>query len=110
MTDNRTPANDFLLTLSNTNVSYFLGVDAVDTYPQMLLSGDRNIANGPLPPNRVLSITTNTPIDAVRWGTDMHKNQGNVAMADGSVQAFSSARLREALANTGVATNRLAMP
>jgi len=40
----------------------------------------------------------------------MHKNQGNVALADGSVQAFSSSRLQEVLSNTGVATNRLAMP
>jgi hypothetical protein len=36
--------------------------------------------------------------------------QGNVGLADGSVQGFSSTALRRALENTGVETNRLAMP
>ena len=58
-------------------------------------------------PNRILLLTTN---DAVRWSQGMHKNQGNVAMADGSVQGFGNSHLRMALANTGMVTNRLAMP
>src|SRR6185436_8947705 len=28
------------------NVSYFVGVDAQDIYPQMLLTGDHNLGNG----------------------------------------------------------------
>jgi prepilin-type processing-associated H-X9-DG protein len=31
----------------------------------------------------------------------MHQRQGNVGLADGSVQAFSRSRLQEALRNTG---------
>ena len=30
----------------NTNVSYFVGVGAADTYPQSVLGGDRNLGNG----------------------------------------------------------------
>lgn len=106
-TDNRTAASDFLFSLSNTNISYFVGVDAEDTFPQMLLSGDRNITNGPLPPNRVLAITINTPIG---YTHELHKRRGNVCLADGSVQSADDAILRKMIANTGSATNRLAMP
>src|SRR5207247_1616471 len=103
----RIPASDFRSRLSNTNLSYFVGVDASDSTPQMFLAGDRNILGGSLLPGRILMLTTN---DVVRWDKRMHQGQGNVALADGSVQGFSSQRLREALANTGVVTNRLAMP
>ena len=89
------------------SVSYFVGLDANGTKPQTFLAGDRNLIGGTMLPNRILLLTTN---DVVRWGKDLHNSQGNVALADGSVQGFSSSRLREALANTGVETNRLAMP
>ena len=104
---NRTAMRNFSPSLSNKNISYFVGLDADDTLPQMFLAGDRNLIGGTMLPGRILLLTTN---DGACWGKDMHKSQGNVAMADGSVQAFSTSRLREALANSGVATNRLAMP
>jgi prepilin-type processing-associated H-X9-DG protein len=40
----------------------------------------------------------------------MHNLQGNVAMGDGSVQQFSSARLKDALKNTDDAKNLIAFP
>ena len=103
----RQPRRNFGPNLSNTNISYFVGLDANDTMPQMFLAGDRNIVDGTLLPNRILLLTTN---DAVSWGKDLHKQQGNVALADGSVQGFSSSRLQAALMNTGSLTNRLAIP
>jgi len=39
-----TPANTG--TFDNTNVSYFVGVGAIDTDPQSILGGDRNLGNG----------------------------------------------------------------
>jgi len=33
-------------TFDNTNVSYWVGAGALDTYPQSLLGGDRNLGNG----------------------------------------------------------------
>ena len=90
------------------SVSYFVGVDAVGTSPQIFLAGDDNWTVGGLPRKRgVLSIWTNTP---VAWTKKRHVNQGNIALADGSVQGFSSAKLREAIANSGNATNRIAFP
>jgi prepilin-type N-terminal cleavage/methylation domain-containing protein/prepilin-type processing-associated H-X9-DG protein len=96
------------------NVSYFIGVDAVDTFPQMLLDGDHNIGS---------STTANPPPNALQWGvanqsfsvslgtnfspnagpgfTDqIHSKQGNIGLADGSVQQFSRTRLQEALRNS----------
>ncbi len=40
----------------------------------------------------------------------MHNLQGNVGMGDGSVQQFSSSRLKEALKNTDDAVNLMAIP
>lgn len=102
---------------NNSNVTYFVGLDADETLPNMFLAGDdnwliggeaRNVAFKGVPVRSgILALWTNTP---VAWSEARHKKQGNVGLADGSVQGFSSAKLAEALRNTGVATNRLAFP
>jgi hypothetical protein len=103
----RSPAKDFS-TLNNTNISYFISLDADETSPSMLLAGDRNLTNEvPLPSNRIMELTSNS---IVGWTAEMHNRQGNIALSDGSVQSMSTSKVREALNNTGVATNRLAMP
>jgi hypothetical protein len=105
--DVRQPANDFGPTFGNTNISYFVGVDADESKPQMLLSGDRNIDGGTKLANGILEITTN---QLVSWSSRMHDGFGNVGIADGSVQQVTSSGLRSLLQQTGVATNRLAIP
>jgi prepilin-type processing-associated H-X9-DG protein len=103
----RVSATTFSPALSNINLSYFVSVDADDANPQMFLAGDRNITNRLGLRSGLVAWTTN---ELVGWTHQLHNRQGNIALADGSVQGFSSARLREALQNTGVATNRLLMP
>lgn len=93
--------------LGNANVSFFVGIDADDEHPGALLAGDRNILGGTLVATNLLDLT-NT--NGVGWGRDLHNGQGNVALADGSAQGFSSSALRTALMNSGLNTNRLAMP
>lgn len=48
-----TPASAFKLggagSFDNSNVSYFCGVGALDTYPQSVLGGDRNLGDGGYP-------------------------------------------------------------
>ena len=105
--DVRRPAKNVGAGFSNTNVSYFVGLDANDTMPAMLSFGDRNLTNGPLPPNRILELTTNRPAG---WTPELHNRQGNVALADCSVQGTTDAALRELVAKIGVATNHLALP
>lgn len=93
--------------LSNSYISYFVGIDACETNAMMLLSGDHNLTNGTPVRNGLLQLTTN---DSSGWTAGMHNKVGNIAKADGSVQAVSSSGLRTIVENTGVATNRLQMP
>ena len=104
--------------VGNSNVTYFVGLDTNPSSFQMLLTGDDNLLVGgqagyygglngsPVRPG-LLSLWTNTP---VAWADSRHGKQGNVGLADGSVQWFSSRKLAEALCNTGATTNRLAFP
>jgi prepilin-type N-terminal cleavage/methylation domain-containing protein len=108
-------------TFSDLNISYFIGVDAVDQNPQMFLAGDRNIVgNGPgLPalPNPIpnqgygggsanyqsvaMGTNFNANIVTPAWTDKLHQKNGNVLICDGSVQQFSSSRMRDALRVTG---------
>lgn len=100
-------AGTFPFTETN-SLSYFVGLDAEETNPATILTGDDHFSlNGAKPSRGLLMLATNAPVE---WRDERHPKQGNVALADGSVQGFSSSSLRTALANTGVETNRLAMP
>ncbi len=93
--------------LSNSNLSYFIGLDSTVTNPQGLLSGDCNITNGTSIKNGILELTTNQP---AAWTAGTHKKVGNVTLSDGSVQQVSITGLRIAVENAGVFTNHLQMP
>ena len=68
--------------LSNKNISYFVGLDADETKPQTILSGDRNISGGLFVSNRVMEVRiTNVLV----WGADIHIHAGNIGLGDGSV-------------------------
>ena len=103
------------------NTSYFIGVDAQDTSPQMFLTGDHNLGDGANPPtayynaapggqqagseaNACRVLGTNFPANnntTVGWLDNMHQKQGNVGLADGSVQQLSRSKLQEGLKNSG---------
>jgi len=101
--DTRKAALNFSV-LSNANVSYFVGLNAQDTFPQMLLAGDRNLMTNGVPVGSgLLVLTTNV---TVGWTATMHKNNGNVVLGDGSVQMMTSSRLSD----SADCTNRLAIP
>jgi prepilin-type processing-associated H-X9-DG protein len=105
---------------NNFKLSYFLGVNARDLNPQMILAGDRNIwgnyvgtqpaqnNNGYGNPNSVIQwMGTNWPSGATfpQWSpTKMHQSRGNVLQADGSVQQFNSSRFRFQCAMSGDTT------
>jgi prepilin-type N-terminal cleavage/methylation domain-containing protein len=121
-----------LLSASNSAVSYFVGTEADETKPNMLLVGDRSM--GPSDANTVYFAqnggtnyyTIQTTVDAAaaveaRWSelatnstTPHHDNAGNYALADGSVQQASGDRLREALRlsrqSYGANANRIVFP
>lgn len=88
--------------------SYFAGLDADQSNPNTILTGDDNFTvNNQRPNPGLLLLDTNSP---TAWTTNRHKNWGNVGFADGSVQSLTTPAFRVALAQTGLATNRLAMP
>jgi prepilin-type N-terminal cleavage/methylation domain-containing protein len=96
-------------TFGNSSVSYFVGRDATESNPQMILAGDRNLAtiatattysytNG----NAVVFGTNGASSAAVCWAANVqHDKSGNVALTDGSAQQLSSSALKTALGNTG---------
>jgi prepilin-type N-terminal cleavage/methylation domain-containing protein len=104
---------------NNYELSYFLGIDASETNPQMMLAGDRNIYGqgpgqvavpsptpnngyGALPSTAVaLGNTFNVGVATPSWTAKMHQNNGNVLLSDGSTQGFSSSKLRDQLSNSG---------
>jgi type II secretory pathway pseudopilin PulG len=106
--DTRIVANNFAR-LKNQNVSYFVGLEANDEFPQRFLDGDRNITGESNPENGILKLV---PGQRVTWTQDIHVNQGNVGLSDGSVQQYSNSRLRDALRNSGDPTNtwRISLP
>jgi prepilin-type processing-associated H-X9-DG protein len=111
MCPQETDQNRFLATnfqsFCNSNISFFFGVSATETLPNSILTGDHNLTNG-LPLNySVLELTTNRPAG---WTREMHNKIGNVAFSDGHVDQLGISNLQAAIANSGLATNRLQMP
>lgn len=105
----RNYATNFECEFDNSHLSYFIGIDAEDARPQMFLSGDRNLTldGRQLKGGHACSVPTNA---AVGWTSEIHSNYGNVLIVDGSVQQWSSKNLQKGLIDTGMETNRLAIP
>lgn len=102
-------------------ISYFIGLDATETNPAAILSGDGNFLLNNAPANYgFVNVATNASLtwDATRhvgeskqgWFTKTKTGAGNIGLADGSVQSLSNARLAEQLLKTGFATNRFFIP
>jgi prepilin-type N-terminal cleavage/methylation domain-containing protein/prepilin-type processing-associated H-X9-DG protein len=97
--------------LTMTNVSFYVGLDADEALPQTLLSGDRNVTNGFAPQKGIIELEDMPPVG---WTETIHNEQGNVGMADGSVQQFTTTGLRRqvAVANNanGIGITRVQLP
>ncbi len=76
----------------NNNLSYFVGLEADETKPQTILSGDRNITGGVLTNGNLMLCRSNT---VLTWTTAIHNQNGDVALGDGSVQQVSDMALQE---------------
>jgi prepilin-type processing-associated H-X9-DG protein len=95
------------------NCSYFIGVDASELSPRMLLAGDHSLGGNANPPTTpflaapsvgspFLSLGTNfTAGKGPAWLAVMHSERGNVLLADGSVEWFTRPTFMAALRNTG---------
>ena len=109
-------ANNVLYT-NDLNVSYFIGVDAQETSPQMFLTGDHNMGGDANPPPTAYCYQLRqrySPM-VMRFGwaptgpanlgpafmANQHDKQGNIGLADGSVQGWSRSRLPRRLEEYG---------
>jgi hypothetical protein len=94
--------------LTDTQISYFVGVDATNHSFSTWLSGDRNLTTNGSPIARgLVAITTNM---VVGWQANMHNKAGNVLLVGGSVQQPSSQELPALFTQSPFPTNRFAVP
>lgn len=100
---------DSIVQIRNTNVSYFVGIEAQEHQPNILLAGDRNIAGGRnrrnCPVAEVYGVATEfskLQIPNAGWSSDiLHRGKGNVALGDGSAHQTNPYDLREKLWGSG---------
>jgi prepilin-type N-terminal cleavage/methylation domain-containing protein len=99
------PATNFSSGFSARNISYFIGVNAAEGNPQMMLVGDDNFVIDGVPvKSGLLNLATN---QLISWSSARHKFCGNVALTDGSVQQFSTKGFQNCFNQT---TNQIAIP
>ncbi len=95
----RQTATDFstnetgLRTLTNNAVTYFLGLEASQKFPQSILAGDRAIG---VSGNCVIVGAPNITVlrSNASWDTTVHGDSGNTALEDGSIQHLNTERFR----------------
>ena len=104
---NRSYASDFT-NFSNSNISYFVGIDADETLPHAILSGDRNLVTNGVDVHTGFAAIRTT--DKPTWSSKIHNRAGNIGLADGSVQQTDSKRLQNIFQSTGTNLVRLAIP
>ena len=100
----RMPITNFAK-LSDSNISYFISLDATDGNPNAILSDDRNwLVSGTAVGAGLISITTNS---AVTWSGAIHKFGGNIVLGDGNendrVRSSIDQLIRSAGANASAA-------
>ena len=103
----RTRATSFARGLADTNLSYFINVDAVETNGASLLCGDRNLITKASPGSRFVCLSSTLVIG---WTRELHRKRGNLCFADGSVQSYLNGAVGLAVQIPAGVTNRLAVP
>ena len=105
---NHVTAKNFGANFTAKNVSYFIGLDTDTNRSQALICGDDNFAIGGVPvKSGLLELSTNA---SITWTAARHKFAGNIGLADGSAWQMNDQLLVQKLIETGLATNRLALP
>ena len=103
----RTRVADFAQ-LDNRHLSYFVGLDARETDPAGILSGDRNLTtNGVTLGSGVFNLSAKQQMG---WTKAIHKKAGNIGLSDGSVQQDDNRVLQKQWLTWTNATRRLAIP
>jgi prepilin-type N-terminal cleavage/methylation domain-containing protein len=109
-------------------ISYFVGIDADETRPQSVLSGDRNITGGAggaaIGGSPVTEFTDNAALTSgnpsaippavnAQWNTGTHQKNGNLGLGDGSALQATDQNMQkqiQASMQGGTPQNRLQLP
>jgi prepilin-type N-terminal cleavage/methylation domain-containing protein/prepilin-type processing-associated H-X9-DG protein len=94
--DTRLPAANFSV-MQNSNVSYFVGVDADYFKPMSILAGDGNLVTSPQSP----TILRNEAGVRLRWTRELHQFKGNVLFADSHVEEWGVSTSGAGFASAG---------
>ena len=105
--ENRTYVTSFKSVLADTNLSYFVNVDAVEGNGSSLLCGDRNLNNKAPAGSRFVCLSSTSVIG---WTREIHRKKGYLCFADGSVQGYLNGAAASAARLPSGVTNRLAVP
>ena len=94
------------VTAKNNALSYAVGTEATEGNTSMHIVVDRNISGRDLKNCSLAGIvgtstTLNPFLDSTVWTKELHNNEGNMGLADGSVQFFTPFQLLTHLENTG---------
>ena len=100
----RTAAESFSA-LQNSNVSYFVGVEAKASAPNSVLAGDRNLTRNAMPNLSIIRVRGGK----LHWTQELHEFKGNVLFADGHVEEWNDANFA-AFCSPLAATLDLFMP
>jgi len=93
--------------LNGSNVSYYVGLDAIETDQTDTLSGDANlIQNGRATTSKILGLGTNI----TTWTPDRHFGTANVLFCDGSVQWLKQMVGNNPSGYVYAPTNRVVIP
>jgi prepilin-type N-terminal cleavage/methylation domain-containing protein len=105
--DTRRAAKDFL-SLTDLNISYFLGVEAKEERPGMVLVGDRNLEGGrpqrDCPVANIKKCTfefSKVEIPNAQWSRTMHRGVGNVSIGDNSAHMTTNRKVQDHLWTSG---------
>ncbi|MBC8096059.1 MAG: prepilin-type N-terminal cleavage/methylation domain-containing protein [Akkermansiaceae bacterium] len=96
--------------LNNTNISYFVNIDAVITNAPSItiLLGDRNLrANGRPVNTGLFNLATNLNVS---WAAPVHPQGGSLGFADGHAESVPNAKLKAIVQRQPTATSRLLIP
>ena len=101
----------YQLTNDARHISYFVGLDADETKPQSILSGDRHITTNGV---RAVGLVTIPISMTVGWSPELHNGVGNLGLGDGSAHQSTSPMARKqfgsSLTNSGADSIRLVIP
>jgi type II secretory pathway pseudopilin PulG len=108
----RTRVSDWASFTNNSHLSYFVGLDASEIFPQSILSGDRNLTVSNKAAQGILFLK---PGATLGWTKALHEGQGNFALGDGSVQQinsghYASRQLEAAFQSTTQSVIRISLP